>query len=40
MGTVATLKRTATTIANYISNYRILLRIFLIFSIWLSAVSV
>ena len=40
MGTVATLKRTATTKPNYISNYRILLRIFLIFSIWLSAVSV
>ena len=35
-GAVATLKWTVTTKPNYISNYRILLRIFLIFSIWLS----
>ena len=36
---VATLKRTVTAVTtkpNYISNYRILLRIFLILSIWLS----
>ena len=36
IGAVATLKKTATTKPNYISNYRILLRIFLILSIWLS----
>jgi len=36
IGAVATLKRTVTTKPNYISNYRILLRIFLILSIWLN----
>ena len=36
IGAVATLKTTATTKPNYISNYRILLRIFPILSIWLS----
>ena len=36
IGAVATLKRTVKVKPNYISNYRILLRIFLILSIWLS----
>ena len=39
IGAVATLKRTVTAVTtkpNYISNYRILLRIFLILSIWLN----
>ena len=39
IGAVETLKRTVTAVTtkpNYISNYRILLRIFLILSIWLN----
>ena len=39
IGAVGTLKRAVTTKPNYISNYRDLLRIFLILSIWLISVN-